>query len=228
MRNIILVFIILSLCSCSDIETDESNFKTEGDQQSISGKKDINFPVAAKYKNPESMMVDNLIVTVDNTDFLISPDGKVLWGKNFSSSVQLKTELIIEMAYVFKRESMLFVFYTETDIDDATSRLEKIDLANKTTLWQTEIPGFNLGQPYIKEGFAYVTAIGMVGKINLEDGKYIYQIKDLYDDEFASFNSFDKIAFKDSLTIFLSENYRSKTYDSVIVNEKTGRWETRN
>ena len=86
---------------------------------------------------------------------------------------------------------------------------------------KSEIQGFNLGLPYIRDNFAYVTTIGVVGKLNLDNGDYVYQQFDLYDNKKYSFNSFDTILFQDRLTIFLSKNYHSKHIDSLIINEKT-------
>jgi len=81
---------------------------------------------------------------------------------------------------------------------------------------------FNLGLPYLVDNFAYVTTIGVVGKLNIDNGQYVYQFSDLYDHKRYSFNSFDTILFKDSLTMFLSKNRNGNRVDSVIVNEKTG------
>jgi hypothetical protein len=143
-------------------------------------------------------------------------------GANPADTINLRTDVIVETAYLFMVNDTLFIFYTETDHEGATSRLEKIDLKKRQSVWQAEIQAFNLGLPYIIDNFAYVTTIGAVGKLNLDNGKYIYQFSDLYDNEKYSFNSFDTIIFRDSLTIFLSKNRSGKRIDSLIVNEKTG------
>jgi hypothetical protein len=143
------------------------------------------------------------------------------WGENVKDSVQLKTDVYVERAYFHLTGNILYVFYTETDFEGATSRVEKIDIDKKQSIWQTEIYGFNLGLPYITRNFIYLTTIGSVGKLNMNNGLYEFQFKNLYDNTKYSFNNFDTIIFKDSLTMFLSRNFHSKKIDSVIINEKT-------
>ena len=178
------------------------------------------FPIEAKFKNPDRPIEDTLIVTVVNTDFVITPQGKMFWGQNPADTIHLLTDVIVERAFLHLSGDTLFIFYTESDHDGATSRLEKINLASRQRIFTTEIQGFNLGLPYILNNFAYVTTVGMVGKLNLDNGQYIYQFFDLYDEKKYSFNNFDTIQFKGSLTMFLSKI--GKRTDSLIVNEKTG------
>ncbi len=216
MRQLIYILTILYLTSCGDTKTADNS------QTLTIINSDIKFPIQAKQKNPEVFEDDTLIALVDNTDFTITPTGKLYWGQNPADTFQLLTDMIVEKAYLFKTGDTLLCFYTETDHDGATSRLEKINLTTRQQILKSEIQGFNLGLPFIRDNFAYVTTIGVVGKLNVDNGKYVYQHFDLYDDEKYSFNSFDTIIFQDSLSIFLSENYRSKRIDSLIINENTG------
>lgn len=183
----------------------------------------IEFPIAAKFKNSNRTVEDTLIATVDKTRFLITPEGKMFWGQNPADTISLLTDVIIEKAFLHVKVDTLFIFYTETDYEGSTSRFEKINLTSRQRILTTEIQGFNLGLPYILNNFAYVTTIGAVGKLNLDNGQYVYQYIDLYDDKKYSFNSFDTIIFKDRITLFLSKNRNSKHIDSLIVNEKTGK-----
>ena len=186
-------------------------------------------PIKAKRKNTENpFAIDSLFATIDNINFIITPKRKLIWFDKTLNKISLNTKLSIDNAYLYKIDNVLFVFYTETDFNVSTSRVEKIDLKNKKQIWQNEIYGFNLGLPSIKDNFAYVTTIGMVGKLNLETGKYIYQYTDLYDSEKTSFNSFNEIVFKDSLTFFLSKNRKEDRTDSIIINEKTKEIKIRN
>lgn len=221
MRQLLFILTVLFLTQgCADNQVNQET-KTADSLQTISN---IKFPIKAKSKSPDRHVEDEdtLIATLDKIDFFISPKGKLYWGQNPGDTLQLLTDLIIEHAYLFKTANILYVFYTETDHEGATSRLEKIDLNLKKDIWHAEIQGFNLGYPYFKDNFVYVTTIGVVGKLDLDNGSYAYQFFDLYDGDKYSFNSFDTIIFKDSLTIYLSYNRNQKRIDSLIVNEKTG------
>jgi hypothetical protein len=216
MKQLIYILIIFSFsCCCNDKPAHNL-------QNSTAINNNIIFPTKANFKNPDHPEEDTLIAIINKTDFLITPAGKIYWGQNPNDTIHLLTNVIIEKAYLHLIGDTLFVFYTETDHGGATSGLEKLDIRTKRRIWKTEIPGFNLGLPYIINNLAYVTTIGGIGKLNLVNGKYIYQYLDLYDDIKYSFNSFDTIVFKGDLTIFLSKNFKSKRTDSLIVNEKTG------
>jgi len=204
------------LTSCGNNQTVDNSLAL------TNNKTNVEFPTEAKFKNPDRPVEDTLIATVDKTYFLITPEGKIFWGQNPADTIRLLTDVIIEKAFLHLNGDILLIFYTETDHEGATSRFEKINLASRQRILKAEIQGFNLGLPYIIDNFAYVTTIGVVGKLNLNNGQYIYQYFDLYDDKKYSFNSFDTIVFKDSLTFFLSENRNGKRIDSLIVNEKTG------
>ena len=216
MRQLTYILTILFLTSCGDNKTVDNSLTLPKTQTNI------RFPIEAKFKNPDRPVKDTLIATVDKTGFLITPGGKMFWGHNSADTIHLLTDVIIEKAFLHLGGDTLFIFYTETDHEGATSRFEKINLTSRQRILATEIQGFNLGLPYILDDYAYVTTVGVVGKLNLDNGQYAYQYFDLYDDKKYSFNAFDTIIFKDSLTIFLSENRNGKRIDSLIVNEKTG------
>jgi hypothetical protein len=216
LRQLIYIFTILLLANCSGNKTVDNSQTLKGSENKIQ------FPIKANFKNPDRPDEDTLIATVGKTDFLITPEGKLFWGQNPADTIHLQTDLIIENAFLHLKKDTLFIFYTDTDHEGATSKFEKINLTSRKRILTADIQGFNLGLPYIVDNFAYVTTIGVVGKLNLNTGKYAYQYFDLYDSENYSFNSFDTIIFKDNQTIFLSENYHSKHIDSLIINEKTG------
>jgi hypothetical protein len=185
------------------------------------GVRKVNFPIKAKASNNQ-MMDDILIATLNQTEFMITPEGKLSWGQNFIYSINLSPEGFIESAYLYMRTDTLLIFYSDESGGDAyPCKIEKIDLTKQHRIWKSDISGFNLGLPYIVDNFAYVTTVGEISKLNLDNGKFVYKYDDLYDREKTSFNHFDSIIFKDSLTIFLSKNYLSGRIDSVIVDEKT-------
>jgi hypothetical protein len=216
MRQLIYILAILVLTSCGDNKTADNSIILKNTQSNFK------FPIEAKFKNLDWPVEDTLIATVGKTDFLITPEGKMFWGQNPADTIRLLKDVTIEKAFLHLSEDTLFIFYTETDQEGATSWFEKINLTSRQRILKTEIYGFNLGLPYLVENFAYVTTIGAIGKLNLDNGKYVYQFSDLYDHKKYSFNSFDTIIFKNNMTFFLSDNRDGKRVDSVIVNEKTG------
>ncbi len=211
---------IVFLTACHENEPIDHSVTSANTQVIEIDQTNIKFPVEAKLKTPDQVE-DTLIATVKGIDFLITPTGKLSWGRNPGDTIHIFPDEVIEKAYLYLNKDILYLFYTETDFEGATSRLEKIHLTSRKRILRAEIPGFNLGLPYILDNYAYVTAIGTAGKLNLDNGQYVYLYSKLYDHKKYSFNSFDSIVFKDDLTIFLSANINGKRVDSLIVNERT-------
>lgn len=173
-----------------------------------------------EFKNPERPIEDTLILETDNKAFLITPLGLFKTAEN--DTIHLKTELIVEEAYLYVDETSFFVFFTDTDHEGATSWIQRFSKNPLKSAYVKQIPGFNLGQPIIDGQFAYVTALGFVGKIDLQIGEYVWKHKELYDNEKYSFNSFDTVVLKHNETEFISENYKTDKIDKVIVDNQTG------
>ena len=173
-----------------------------------------------EFKNPKKPIEDTLILKTDYTSFMISPSG--LFKINDKDSVQLKTDLIIERAYLYETGKDYNVFFTDTDHEGATSWIQKIRKKTLESVYVKHIQGFNLGFPIIYKEFVFVSAIGFIGKINLQTGSYEWRHLNLYDNEKYSFNSFDTIIINKPNIEYISKNYRNKNIDKVIVDDITG------
>ena len=88
--------------------------------------------------------------------------------------------------------------------------------------WKTWIPGFNVGQGLIEDDFAYVTAHGFVGKVDLQSGAFVWKHEGLYRDAF--FNVFDLPTIEGGFVLFkedtLTYTRRAKT---IKVDKRTGK-----
>ncbi len=173
-----------------------------------------------KFKDPERPTEDTLVLRTDNKYFLITPFG--LFKTTNNDTIHLKTDLTVVRAYLYEDDKYYFLFFTDTDQEGATSWIQKISKNPWKSEYIEQIQGFNLGQPVINGQFAYVTAIGFVGKIDLRTGNYVWRHFNLYDNEKYSFNSFDTILVNQKQIEFISKNYKSKKVEKVIVDNQTG------
>ena len=173
-----------------------------------------------EFMHPDNSFEDTLILKTSEGMYEISPTGlfKVING----DTVQLETKVIVEEAFIFQDTEYYYLFFTETDHEGATSLLHKIEKQKLTIEHTEQIVGFNLGQPIIYDGKAYVTAIGFIGRLNLATGEYDWKHDGLYDHNKYSFNSFDTVMIGENHVEFISENYSSQHLDKVIVEKETG------
>lgn len=224
MKNLLYILTII-LLGCNNkgrVETNSNEIQQDSITQNISTESEEQILGAKKFefKNPERPIEDTLILKSDNKDFLITPLG--LFKTLDNDSIQLETDLIVNRAYLYETKKYFYVFFTDTDHDGATSWIQKISKIPLKTEYVEQIQGFNLGQPMIFGETAYVSAIGFIGKIDLKLGMYDWKHHNLYDNEKYSFNSFDTVLIHKTQIEFVSENYRSKKIDKVVVDNRSG------
>jgi len=222
MKNLLLILIFFTF-SCTN--KSKQNALTENSNSTKSKINEFKLRIeAAKsfdFKNPDRPVEDTLILKTRKGIFEISPTG--LFRNNRNDTIQLKTNLIVEEAFLYEESNHFYLFYTDTDYEGSTSWIEKISKEPLNIIYSEQIQGFNLGQPIINKNFVYVTTIGFIGKIDLNTGKYDWKHYNLYDREKYSFNSFDTIMLKENTTEFLSKNYKSKKLDKIIIDNLTGK-----
>jgi outer membrane protein assembly factor BamB len=214
MRNlIILILIITTLLSCKS-----STKKQENKVAQLQG---IYATEVINNKKESIGLPDTLKFVINGNDFIICPYGQLYWGVSKSDSLKLNVDMGICKAFFISKDSLLYLFCEETNSDDGASEIFNINTNNKKLEWKASLSGFNLGKPVLKGDYAYLTAIGMVAKLDLKTGKYVYEYDNLYTNSESAFNSFDSVVFRGDQTIFISKNYLTNKKDSVIVNEET-------
>jgi hypothetical protein len=233
MKVIFIVAIIIFFCNACDYKkaaSNDRNMDTLTKQQfshpdNLSTDSTVRADLVKMTKASDPKMElepDTLSAVIGSIIFSITTDGRISWGSDPKDSMRLNTDAWIGNIYLAIVEHQnLVVVYEENFATEGGSSAEMFDMAKKQRIWEAPVAGFNLGPAYIKDDFVYVNTIGMVGKLKLKTGDYVYRFDDLYNRETAAFNSFKSIQIKDSLAYFISKNYRSRTYDTVIVNELT-------
>jgi len=181
---------------------------------------DVSFAEKFKPKNPDEPLEDTLFLKTTYGRFQIFPTGLLKTDKN--DTIQLGTDLNIDKAYLYQDSTCIYIFFTDTDYESSSSWIQKINNNSFNNIYTEPIQGFNLGSPLIKQGKAFLTAMGYVAKLDLESGKYDWAHPNLYDKTNESFNNFDSIVLRNGRVVFLSNNNLSGKTDSIIADEATG------
>lgn len=214
---LVIYFIISCTKSTSNSKNkNELQIKTE---ISIDTIKTV-YPTSATNKNKDwTGDEDTLNLSINDYDFTIYPGALLKWG--ISDSVKLSEDMYITRAYFHVIGTDLLLFCEMSDSDTGTSAIFRISLKNRQIKWKSDLIGFNLGQPAIRKNYGYVTAIGIIGKLDLETGKFVYLKPNLYDRKTTSFNNFDTILFKNNKTFFVAKRTFHNMIDTVTMDEKT-------
>jgi hypothetical protein len=158
-------------------------------------------------------------------DYSIAANGQVstvtanAQKKNFK--LDLDEGFIANLSFM-EYEGNLLLLTELSDHDSGWGSIYSLGSKNSRLNWKAHIPGFNIGEALIEQKYAYITAFGFVAKIDLNNGRYIWQNKDLYKRN-ESFNNFAQPQIKGQKVIFRGESFLAKVQKSIIVNKMSGK-----
>lgn len=158
-------------------------------------------------------------LTINDSDYHISSNGvivlKIIKQKKSEVKIVLPEDFYIEaVQYQVINKNIMFTFEM-TDGESGSTLIAMFDPSNPVLKWSTEIHAFNPSPLLILQDYIYVGGIGMVAKLNLIDGKIIWQHKNLYERETQAFNSFILPRKEGNIIIFKEDKVSSAKYDGI-------------
>ena len=150
--------------------------------------------------------------------------GKKINAQNRSANFSLpigKDEIIERKIYLTEYKNDLLALYEISVGGDGGAYIVRFNGTNLKPKWQANVSGFNIGNGLIENQFAYVNAIGFVGKIDLETGKYIWKHDGLYQ-KYKAFNAFDGISVTGNKVMFYEE-VTSQNVNSITLDKSDGK-----
>lgn len=123
-------------------------------------------------------------------------------ARSFNLRLRRYYRLERELYYMEYQKDLLLICEAGNDVygDGFIARLDGRTLRIK---WKRAILGFNVGNGLMDGKYAYVTAIGFIGKLDLNSGAYVWQHDDLYLREAGgAFNSFELPEVQGEFVIF--------------------------
>lgn len=152
---------------------------------------------------------------------------KRLDSGNRSISAQLpkrKNETLSRVVYFANFKTDLILLYEITAGGEGAGYIVRLDGKTLKLKWKAGVFGFNVGKGLMENSFAYITAIGFVGKINLLSGKYVWKHDDLYgwNKNSGAFNSFE-LPELDGNNVKFIEKTNDNLINQIIINKTTGK-----
>ena len=111
---------------------------------------------------------------------------------------------VIEYVLVRPYDGDVLLEVQVTDGEAGSAELIRLDRAALDQQWSAHIPGFNIEPPLVDGRWAYVTAFGFVGRVNLLTGRFDWSLRDLYDHETGHFNSGASVTLHGDTVAFTS------------------------
>jgi hypothetical protein len=224
LRIISLLAMIFLLSYCQFKNSDNGINKQISDSAIVSNSSPRNnivfiSPTRIKPMTTEISVYDTVSGMFENYHYTLYPNGvlRMQIGEK-AETIKIQTDEIISEAYLCFYKNCLLIFYADTDMDASASFIECFD-KNFHLKWRQYMGGFNLTNPAIVDSISFVASIGFIGKLNLNNGQYIWKYDNLYDT--TKFDSFNSIGYDGENVTFngmLGGSHKGK----IVVNDKTG------
>src|SRR5688572_1875944 len=178
---------------------------------------------------PDQIEVSHFEFSRSNYKYTVSRygRGKRESGDTAAHSFDLrldKHDYLARVIYHAEYQDDLLLIYEVTDGESGAGFITRLDGRTLKTKWKRMIPAFSVGQGLIEAKFAYVTAIGFVGKVDLDSGVFIWRHNNLYREADGAFNSFELPKISGNTVVFTeSENYLKKKAAVIRVQKRNGR-----
>lgn len=169
-------------------------------------------------KNQAYFEFDKWRFSIGKDKYEIRKNGEVkrIGRKGFTQNFSYKLEdaqSIRQVYFACYINDLILLFET---IDGRNDRGVIIRFDNRLQpKWESVIPDWNIGKGLIEEKNAYLTARRFIGKLSLEDGKYIWKIEKDF-----GFHGFEAPRLKDN-SVFFREDVNSGTH-TVEINKISG------
>lgn len=167
--------------------------------------------------------------STDKYSYSIGRDGKGQRQSNRESprsfSLRLdRNDHLSGALYYLEYEGDLLLIGEVSDEDYGAGFITRLDVRTLKMKWKRLISAFNVGQGLLDGSYAYVTGIGFVGKVSLENGSFAWRHKNLYKQNNSAFNSFEVPEVNGSEVIFReSSHYLREKKAEIRVERKKGK-----
>jgi hypothetical protein len=133
----------------------------------------------------------------------------------------------IRAMFYAEYQGNVLLFCGATNLKDMTQAqgfITRLEQPSMRSIWKQTIPDLIGGEPLRVKNYLYVTGRGFVGKINLRNGEYVWNIDDLSAlDGGGTFHSFAVPEVVGKEVLFKETDVRGQRAVTVVVDDKTGR-----
>jgi hypothetical protein len=147
-------------------------------------------------------------------------------GKNRQFLFDLKAEFMVDKVFIssINGDSVYFVNWQETDHERVRTHVAVYKKGAAKPEWKRIFNVPNPGKAAIDSSYAYVTALGMAGKLKLTNGDFVWVIDSLYTNISHVYQAFEPVIVLPEQIMFIDlplPGRRTKR-DTLRVNPTTG------
>ena len=148
--------------------------------------------------------------------YSLSVEGALVREKDHKSiAFKLPENFYIESVRFKPFTNKIIFTFSISDGDSGSVLVSLFDEDNFSFAWQTELFAFNISPALIHNNSIYLGGIGLIAKINLADGKMIWQHFGLYESATQAYNSFETPMIQGEYIIFREQKVPDANYPGI-------------
>ncbi|MFW2373384.1 MAG: hypothetical protein ACN4GM_09720, partial [Gammaproteobacteria bacterium] len=150
------------------------------------------------------------------SSYSLAVEGALLREKDNKSIVfKLPKKFYIESVHFKPLANKIIFTFSISDGDSGSVLISLFDEDKFSFEWQTELFAFNISPALVHNNSIYLGGIGVIAKINLDNGNIIWHHTGLYESETQAYNSFETPRVKDGYIIFTEQKVPDASYPGI-------------
>jgi len=155
-------------------------------------------------------------VQSDKYSYSLSAEGALTRAKHPKSvTFKLPENYYIESVHFKPLTNRIIFTFSISDGDSGSVLVSLFDEDKFSFEWQTELFAFNVSPALIHNNSIYLGGIGVIAKINLDNGNIIWHHSGLYEADTQAYNSFVTPMIQGEYVIFREQKVPDASYPGI-------------
>ena len=178
--------------------------------------------VTREAKGSDDVRPDRFTFSVGGFQYSVKADGAAVRSGQGGTSqrfrLPVERDRWIERLWYLPVERDVVLICEDSDGEGGGGIVVRLAGQRLQRQWVTKLPGFNIGEGLLDGEHLYLTAIGFVGKLDINTGRFAWAHQNLHQNPYGDvrFNAFKRPIFRDDVVVFTDGT------NTIVVDKQTG------
>jgi len=181
------------------------------------------FAVTREAKGSDDFRPDRFTFSAGGFQYSVKADGTGVRSAQGGTSQRFRlpvdSDKWIERLWYLPIERDIVLICEDSDGESGGGIVVRLAGQRLQRRWVAKLPGFNIGEGLLDGAYLYVTAIGFVGKLDLNAGKFAWAHENLYQNPYGDgrFSAFKRPILRDDVVVFTDGT------NTIVVDKQSGK-----
>ncbi len=178
---------------------------------------------------PRKNQYNDATVRIGDSMVYCSYKGKIAFGDTLGNSrisiVDLRCEYFIDRVHVLPvQPKQWMIVWQETYQLGQRTNIARFREGEQAPVWKLTFPNTNAGPVALDQNMCYFTMMGMVGKLNIDNGELQWKVDSLFNQYKMMYKKFEVPKVYENKVVFVDfpERGRREIRDTLVLDPATG------